>query len=102
MDINYILRREQVSLYNASVSACGPARVAHEGMAIAYGRLLAEAGFPRRSSAVSYIGSVTADENDRWMDDGGTDAGETPSSTSVSSANVADLHALNSSDPGRR
>lgn len=74
MDINYILRREQVSLYNASVAASGPARLAHEGMALAYACLLAEAGFPNRSAKIAYVGPVTADEGDRWMDDGGPDA----------------------------
>ena len=74
MDINYILRREQVSLYNASVAACGPARLAHEGMASAYACLLAEAGFPHRNATIGYVGPVTADESDRWLDDGGPDA----------------------------
>jgi hypothetical protein len=88
MDINYILRREQVSLYNASVSASGPAKLAHEGMAFAYGRLLAEAGFPHRDSTISYVEPVMADEGDRWMDDGGPDAGSKPSLAAVHSANV--------------
>jgi hypothetical protein len=48
MDLNYILAREQVSLYNASIAASGPARIAHEGLAAEYGRLLARRSFPNR------------------------------------------------------
>lgn len=48
MDLNYILAREQVSLYNASIAASGPARIAHEGLAAEYGRLLAARSFPNR------------------------------------------------------
>ncbi|WP_277978642.1 hypothetical protein [Sphingomonas phyllosphaerae] len=48
MDLNYILAREQVSLYNASIASGGPARIAHEGLAAAYGRLLAGQSFPNR------------------------------------------------------
>lgn len=86
MDINYNLRREQVSLYNASMAASGPARLAHEGMASAYGKLLAEAGFPHRYPKDTYVGPVTTDENDRWMDDGGFDTASDPSSAKGSSA----------------
>ena len=74
VDINYILRREKVSIYRASVAASGPARIAHEGLARAYGTLLAEAGFPHRTPISIYLGPVTALESDRWMDDGGPDA----------------------------
>lgn len=48
MDLNYILAREQVSLYNASIASSGPARIAHEGLAAAYGRVLAGQSFPNR------------------------------------------------------
>jgi hypothetical protein len=48
VDLNYILAREQVSLYNASIASSGPARIAHEGLAAAYGRLLAGQSFPNR------------------------------------------------------
>lgn len=48
VDLNYILAREQVSLYNASIATSGPARIAHEGLAAAYGRLLAGQSFPNR------------------------------------------------------
>ncbi len=71
MDINYILRREQVSLYNASVASSAPARLVHEKLAIAYGQILTESGFPHRDVALAYVGPVTAAENDRWEDDGG-------------------------------
>lgn len=72
MDINYILRREQISLYNASVAASGPARIAHEGMARAYGRLLAQDGFPHRESLSLRISAVAPEELARWRDDGGS------------------------------
>lgn len=74
MDINYILKREQVSIYRASVAASGPARIAHEGLARAYGTLLVEAGFPHRTPISISFRPVTAHENDRWMDDGGPEA----------------------------
>lgn len=49
MDINYILRREQVSLHNALIASSVPARMAHEALAEAYGALLVKSGFPHRS-----------------------------------------------------
>ena len=48
MDINYILGREQISLHNASVAASSPARIAHLGLAAAYGALLTSSIFPHR------------------------------------------------------
>jgi len=48
MDINYILGREQISLHNASVATSSPARIAHEGLAREYGRLLNASTFPHR------------------------------------------------------
>jgi hypothetical protein len=48
MDINELLRREQISLANAATSACTPSRIAHEGLARAYGTRLIAAGFPHR------------------------------------------------------
>jgi hypothetical protein len=48
MDINYILGREQISLHNASVASSGPARIAHAGLAAAYGALLTGSTFPHR------------------------------------------------------
>lgn len=74
MDLHYLLGREQQALHNASVAASGPARLAHEGMARVYRRLLTEAGLPQRSSWSASAGSITADEADRWMDDGGSGA----------------------------
>ena len=53
MDINYILGREQTSLYNASVASSAPARIAHEGLAKAYGALLAANAFPHRQPSRS-------------------------------------------------
>lgn len=52
MDLNYILAREQVSLYNASIASSGPARIAHEKLAAEYGRLLAGQSFPNRKLAI--------------------------------------------------
>jgi hypothetical protein len=48
MDINYILGREQISLHNASVATSSPARIAHLGLAAAYGALLTSSIFPHR------------------------------------------------------
>lgn len=50
MDVNYLLGREQTSLYNAAHAQSGPARIAHEELAAAYGALLANSTFPHRSS----------------------------------------------------
>jgi hypothetical protein len=52
MDVNYFLTREQVSLHNASITASGPARIAHQGLASAYGKLLLQEGFPHRGLSV--------------------------------------------------
>lgn len=87
MDINYILRREQVSLHNALVAASGPARLAHEGMAAAYGRLLAKSGFPHRNATTVQIGPVTVNERARWEDDGGPAADSLPFPVSAHAAN---------------
>ncbi len=49
MDINYLLKREQISLHNALVAPSAPARIVHEKLAVAYGRLLSEnTTFPHR------------------------------------------------------
>ena len=71
MDINYILSREQVSLFKATAASSAPARIAHEGMAAAYGRLLAESGFPHRSSERLSFRPRASSEAERWEDDGG-------------------------------
>lgn len=71
MDINYILRREQVSLYNASVAKSTPARIAHEGLAREYGRLLDGSTFPHRNPLKLQFRPVRSDAAGRWEDDGG-------------------------------
>lgn len=72
MDINYILRREQISLYNASVAKSSPARIAHEGLAREYGRLLDGSTFPHRSALKLRVGAVPADDAERWEGEGGS------------------------------
>ena len=71
MDINYILGREQISLHNATVAASSTARMAHEGLAAAYGKLLSESGFPHRLSPASSFTFVSVQDSGRWDDDGG-------------------------------
>lgn len=90
MDINYILRREQVSLHNASVASSAPARLVHEKLAIAYGQILTESGFPHRDVALAYLGPVTAAENARWEDDGGPAGG--PAASSIKACPAVDEH----------
>lgn len=46
MDINYLLRRQQVSLMRAKAAAGCEARHAHEGLARAYTARLREIAFP--------------------------------------------------------
>lgn len=72
MDINYILRREQISLYNASVAKSASARIAHEGLAREYGRLLEGSTFPHHNPLKLRFRPVPADDAGRWDDDGGT------------------------------
>ncbi|AOH84344.1 hypothetical protein AWL63_10570 [Sphingomonas panacis] len=72
MDINYLLGREQVSLHNALVARSAPARIAHEGLAIAYGKLLSATTFPHRRMPGSEALSAPAQESGCWEDDGGT------------------------------
>lgn len=76
MDINYILGREQTSLHNAQVANSSSARASHRGLAAAYGRLLAESGFPHRSPVHLRFRRVDEDSAERWDDDGGTVSGE--------------------------
>jgi hypothetical protein len=71
MDINYIVGREQVSRLRATVATSAPARIAHQGMAAAYGRLLAENGFPHRSSERLSFRPRASSDGERWEDDGG-------------------------------
>jgi hypothetical protein len=42
MDLNQLLYRQQVSLMRSDVAACSEARVAHRGLANAYGRRITE------------------------------------------------------------
>ena len=42
MDVNYLLKREQVSLMRAEAADCVEARIAHEGLARCYGAILRE------------------------------------------------------------
>jgi hypothetical protein len=71
MDLNYILGREQVSLHNARVAASSCARASHEGLARAYGVLLAESLFPHRQPLEIHDVALAEDNSDRWDDDGG-------------------------------
>jgi hypothetical protein len=48
MDTNYLLRREQISLMMAGKATSAEARLAHAGLARAYGALLAASRFPHR------------------------------------------------------
>ncbi|MEO5865671.1 MAG: hypothetical protein ABIS14_07530 [Sphingomonas sp.] len=70
MDINYILKREQVSLHNALIAASGPARRAHEGLASAYAALLADKNFPHRV-ARQVPRQLVEPATRQWEDDGG-------------------------------
>lgn len=55
MDINYLLGRQQVSIMLAA-NAKGPeARLAHEGLATAYGRRLRLLGFPARWEVLASV-----------------------------------------------
>ena len=76
MDTNYILGRERVSLFRATAAASAPARIAHEGMAAAYGRLLVESGFSHRTSEQLSSKPRASSEAERWEDDGGPIATE--------------------------
>jgi hypothetical protein len=48
MDINYLLKREQVSLMMAKLAVSREARFAHAGLARGYGALLAASDYPHR------------------------------------------------------
>lgn len=48
MDINYLLKREQVSLIMASRAVGREAKSAHAGLAHGYGVLLSASAFPHR------------------------------------------------------
>jgi hypothetical protein len=40
MDLNYLYKRQQVSLFNADNAGCGSSRRAHQSMADAYAALI--------------------------------------------------------------
>jgi len=72
MDVNYILGREQTSLYNAAHAQSAPARISHEKLAKAYGDLLATSSFPHRSPITLSFRAAPEENEDRWADDGGS------------------------------
>jgi hypothetical protein len=49
LDTNYLLQREQISLMMARQATCSSSRLAHAGLARAYGALLAAGTFPHRN-----------------------------------------------------
>jgi hypothetical protein len=49
LDTNYLLQREQISLMMARNATCSSSRLAHAGLARAYGALLAAGTFPHRN-----------------------------------------------------
>lgn len=51
MDINYLLKRQQVSLMQASAANSPEARIAHEGLARVYTERLRQIAFPKRATA---------------------------------------------------
>ncbi len=57
MDINYLLRREQISLMMAARATSPEARHAHGALARGYGTLLAKARFPHRRAPIR-VGSA--------------------------------------------
>ena len=46
MDIDYLLRREQISRMRAKAASSVEARIAHEGLARCYGARLRESSYP--------------------------------------------------------
>ena len=54
MDINYLLKREQVSLMRAKAARGIEARAAHEGLARAYGKRLRQVAFPGAGFVAPY------------------------------------------------
>ncbi len=46
MDINYLLKREQISLMRAEVAGSVEARIAHQGLARGYGERLRQSAYP--------------------------------------------------------
>jgi hypothetical protein len=46
VDINYLLKREQISLMRAERAHCVEARIAHQGLARGYGAILRQTAYP--------------------------------------------------------
>jgi hypothetical protein len=46
MDINYLLKREQISLMRARAARSIEARIAHEGLARGYRAILRQSSYP--------------------------------------------------------
>ena len=53
MDINYLLKREQISLMQAEKARSVEARIAYEGLARGYGAKLRESAYPHAGMAVA-------------------------------------------------
>jgi len=56
MDINYLLKREQISLMQAKRAHSAEARIAHEGLARCYGARLRETRYPHAGVPIATPG----------------------------------------------
>ena len=56
MDINYLLKREQVSLMQAKRAPCSEARIAHEELVRCYGVRLSQTTHPHATVAIAAKG----------------------------------------------
>ena len=52
MDINYLLKREQISLMRAKAANSVEARAAHEGLARCYGEKLQQSTYPHAAVTI--------------------------------------------------
>lgn len=52
MDINYLLKREQISLMKARCAKTIEARMAHEGLARGYSARLRQIAFPKTMAGI--------------------------------------------------
>ena len=52
MDINYLLKREQISLMKAGSAKTVEARMAHEGLARGYAARLRQIAFPKKIAGI--------------------------------------------------
>lgn len=64
MDINYTLKREQISLHNALNAPSAAARIVHRKLARAYGALLATSSYPHASARVDALAVVPRSDGD--------------------------------------